>query len=107
MRGSIGLTLAALGAILAFAVHLHLPYINPNAVGWVLMLVGIGGLFAPRGTRRWMRQRLIMRDGRYGPVVEASDTRYSRHLMPGGLLVSGVEDEDIGGSAIEEHVVEE
>jgi hypothetical protein len=107
MKGSTGLTLAAVGAILAFAVHLHLPYINPNAVGWVLLLVGIGGPFAPRGTRRWLRQRLIMRDGRYGPVVEAGDTHYSRTLMPGGLLVSGVEDEDIEGSTIEEHVIEE
>jgi hypothetical protein len=107
MKPSTGLAVAAVGAILAFAVHGHLPYINPNAVGWVLMLVGIGGLFAPRGTRRWIRQRLIMRDGRYGPVVEAGDTHYSRHLMPGGLLVTGVQDDDIEGSTIEEHVVEE
>jgi hypothetical protein len=107
MKPSTGLTLAAVGAILAFAVHGHPPYINLNAVGWVLMLVGIGGPFAPRGTRRWLRQRLIMRDGRYGPVVESSDTQYSRHLMPGGLLVSGVDDQDIEGSTIEEHVVEE
>jgi hypothetical protein len=107
MKPSTGLSLAALGAILAFAVHGHLPYINPNAVGWVLLLVGIGGIFAPRGTQRWLRQRLIMRDGRYGPVVEASDIEYSRRLMPGGLLVSGVDEDDIAGSTIEENVVEE
>lgn len=107
MKPSTGLTLAAVGAIFAFAVHGHPPYINLNAVGWVLLFVGIGGPFMPRGTRRWLRQRLIMRDGRYGPVVEASDTEYSRHLMPGGLLVSGVDEQDIEGSTIEERVVEE
>jgi hypothetical protein len=107
MKGSTGLTLAAVGAIFAFAVHIHLPYVNLNAVGWVLLLVGVGGYFVPRRTQRWLRQRLIMRDGRYGPAAQAGDTHYSRTLMPGGLLVSGVEDKDIEGVAIEEHVVDE
>jgi hypothetical protein len=107
MKTSTALTMAAVGAILAFAVHGHLPYVNPNAVGWVLLLVGVAGLFAPPSTRRWLRQRLIMRDGTYGPVVEESDTRYSRTLMPGGLLVSGAEDADVAGSAYEENIVDE
>jgi hypothetical protein len=107
MKVSTGLTLAATGAILAFAVHGHLPFINLNAVGWVIMLVGIAGIFAPPGTRRWLRQRLIMRDGKYGPAFEANGQQYSRHLMPSGLLVQDGQDVPIAGSAIEEDVVEE
>lgn len=107
MKVSTGLTLAAVGAILAFAVHGHLPFVNPNAVGWVIMLVGIGGLFTPPGTRRWLRQRVIMRDGKYGPAFEATDTHYSRHLMPGGLLAGDGPEVPVEGSAIEEQVVRE
>ena len=107
MKVSTGLTLAAAGAILAFAVHGHLSFINLNAVGWVIMLVGTAGLFTPPGTRRWLRQRLIMRDGQYGPAFEANGQKYSRHLMPSGLLVQDGQDVPIAGSAIEEDIVEE
>jgi hypothetical protein len=107
MKPSTGLSIAATGAILAFAVHLHMPYINPNAVGWVLILVGVAGIFAPPGTKRWLRQRMILSNGSYGPVIEATDKQYSRHLMPGGLLVQGDEPMAAEGSAIEEYVVDE
>jgi hypothetical protein len=107
MKPSTGLSIAATGAILAFAVHLHVPYVNPNAVGWVLILVGIAGLFAPPGTRRWLRKRLIMKDGLYGPAMEAGPKRYSRHLMPGGLLVSGDEEMAAERTTIEEYIGDE
>jgi hypothetical protein len=107
MKVATGLTVAAVGAILAFAVHGHMAFFNPNAAGWVLMLAGIAGLFIPRGTQRWLRQRLILRDGRYGPAMEARDSTYSRHLMPAGLLVSDAEDTAVEGSTIEEHIVQE
>lgn len=106
MKVSPGLTLVAVGAILAFAVHGQLAFFNPNAAGWVLMLAGIGGLFAPPGSRHWLRQRFIMKDGTYGPVIEASDKRYSRHLI-GGLLVSDGQAVPVEGSAIEEEIVQE
>jgi hypothetical protein len=106
MKVSTGLTLAAVGAILAFAVHAHLGYVNFNAAGWVIMLVGIAGLFTPPGTQRRLRQRLILRNGTYGPAAEASDVQYSRHLMPGGLLVDDGQDVPVLGSAIEEQIVE-
>jgi hypothetical protein len=107
MKVATGLTLAAVGAILAFAVHGHLAFFDPNAAGWVLMLAGIAGLFMPPGTQRRLRQRLILKDGKYGPAIEASDAQYSRHLMPAGLLVSDGEDVPIEGSTIEEHIVQE
>lgn len=105
MKVSTGLTLAAVGAILAFAVHGRLAFFDPNAAGWVLMLVGLAGLFIPPGTRRRLRQRFIMKDGRYGPAIEAKSARYSRHLMPAGLLVSGGQQIPVEGSAIEEEIV--
>jgi hypothetical protein len=106
MKSSTGLTLAALGAILAFAVHGHLSFLNLNAVGWVLLLVGITGLFLPPGTQRWLRHRLIMRDGTYGPAYEARPAPYNRHLMPAGLLVPGGSDSPTEGVVIEEQVTQ-
>jgi hypothetical protein len=107
MKVSTALTLAASGAILAFAVHGHLPYFNPNAAGWVLMLVGIAGLFMPPGTQRWIRERLIMRDGRYGPAAERTGRTYSRLLMPAGLLIHDGDEVPVAGSMIEEQIVQE
>jgi hypothetical protein len=106
MKVSTALTLAATGAILAFAVHGHLSYFNPNAAGWVIMLVGITGLFLPPGTHRWIRQRLIMMDGRYGPAAESTGRRYSRLLMPAGLLTEDGQETPVAGSMIEEQIVQ-
>jgi uncharacterized RDD family membrane protein YckC len=49
-----GLVLIAIGAILAFAVTTSVGFLDLQAVGWILMVVGIVGvavdlfLFAPR-----------------------------------------------------------
>jgi hypothetical protein len=107
MKSSTGLTLAAVGAILAFAVHGHLSFLNPNAVGWVLLLVGIAGLFLPPGTQRWLRHRLILRGGTYGPAYDAGPAQYSRHLMPAGVLVPDGSDAPSEGVIIEEQVTQE
>jgi hypothetical protein len=107
MKSSTGLTLAAIGAILAFAVHGRLSFLDPNAAGWVLMLVGVAGLFLPPGTQRWLRHRLIMKDGTYGPAYEPGDAEYSRHLMPSGVLVSDGTEVPADGVVIEEHVTQE
>jgi len=107
MKVSTALSLVASGAILAFAVHGHLPYFDPNAAGWVIMLVGVAGLFMPPGTQRWIRQRLLMLDGRYGPAVEATSQRYSRLLMPGGLLIDDGQDVPVAGELIEEQIIQQ
>lgn len=106
MKVSTALTLAASGAILAFAVNGHLAFLNPNAAGWVVMLVGIAGLFMPPGTQRWLRQILIMRDGTYGPAVEARKRPYSRLIVRGGWLAQVGRDIPAAGSVIEEQVVQ-
>jgi hypothetical protein len=107
MKSSTGLTLAALGGILAFAVHGHLPFLNPNAVGWVLLLVGIAGLFLPPGTQRWLRHRLILRGGTYGPAYEAKPAQYNRHLMPVGALVPDGAETPVEGVLVEEQVTQD
>jgi|HubBroStandDraft_6_1064221.scaffolds.fasta_scaffold451891_1 hypothetical protein len=107
MKSSTGLTLAAIGAILAFAEHGHPPGLDINAVGWVLLLVGIIGIIVPPGSHRWIRQRLIMRDGTYGPAFEISDAEYNPQLMPSGVLVPDGNDVQSTGAAFEETIVEE
>jgi hypothetical protein len=50
----VGIALAALGAILAFAVHASLGGLDLAVVGWILMVAGVLGIvldlvmFAPR-----------------------------------------------------------
>jgi hypothetical protein len=107
MKPSTGLSIAAVGAILAFAVRGHPPFVNCNAAGWVLIFVGVAGLFTPPGTHRRLRQRLILRDGKYGPAFEATRLRFSRHLMPGGILVPGGPELPVDGAVIEEDIIQE
>jgi hypothetical protein len=102
MKTSTGLTLAAVGAILAFAVHGRLSFVNFNAAGWVIMLVGLAGLFTPPGTQHWLRRRLIVRDSSYGPaaggaeaeaveeVTEVGDSAGFRPADPTGPFVEDV-----------------
>jgi hypothetical protein len=116
MKTSTGLTLAAAGAILAFAEHGRLSFVNFNAAGWVIMLVGLAGLFAPPGTQHWLRQRLIVRDGSYGPgadgaeaeaveeVTEVGDTAGFRPADPAGPYV---EDMPAAGGDIDSQAIRE
>jgi hypothetical protein len=107
MKSSTGLTLGAIGAVLAFAVHGHPPGLDINAVGWVLLLVGIIGIIVPPGSHRWIRQRLIMRDGTYGPAYEVRDAEYNSQLMPSGVLIPDGNNIQVNDAAFEETVIEE
>ena len=40
----IGILLAAVGAVLAFAVNATVSGVNIHAVGWILLIVGIAGI---------------------------------------------------------------
>jgi Domain of unknown function (DUF6458) len=40
----VGIFLAAIGAILAFAVSATVSGVNVHAVGWILLIVGIAGM---------------------------------------------------------------
>jgi hypothetical protein len=105
MKPASALCMIALGAILAFAVHARVHFVDWNAAGWVIMLTGVAGLFVPPAARRWIRQRLILR-GKFGPALELDGRRYSRYLMPGGLLQAGADDAEVQGSAVEEVIQE-
>ncbi len=76
MRTGIALGFICLGAILAFAVTGNTSVFNIHTAGWVIMLVGLVGLFLPRRNRAWLGRRVVVRrtrgypDGPEGPVEE-------------------------------------
>jgi len=76
MRTGIALGFICLGAILAFAVTGNTSVFNIHTAGWVIMLVGLVGLFLPRRNRAWLGRRVVVRrtrgypNGPGGPVEE-------------------------------------
>ncbi len=61
MKTATGLALIAVGAILAFAVNAHPQALNIQVVGWVLILIGLAGMFIPRRGYGWLRKRMVVR----------------------------------------------
>jgi len=60
MKTGAGLGLVAVGAILAFAVTAHPSGLNLQAAGWVLIVVGLAGMFVPRRGYGWLRRRMVI-----------------------------------------------
>jgi hypothetical protein len=60
MKTATGLALVAVGAILAFAVTAHPTGLNLQAAGWVLIVVGLAGMFVPRRGYGWLRRRMVI-----------------------------------------------
>ena len=83
MKPASGLTLVALGAILAFAVSGHPWFLNVQVAGWVIMLTGVAGMAIPRRGYGWLRRRLVLRRGPDGrPVVkQAEEQRYPPYVI--------------------------
>jgi hypothetical protein len=82
MKTATGLTLVAIGAILAFAVHAHLRVLNLNVVGWVVILTGLVGILVPRSGYGWLRRRVLVRRTPRGPVVSTvEETRLPPYLL--------------------------
>jgi hypothetical protein len=67
MRTGIALGFICLGAILAFAVTGNTSVFNIHTAGWVIMLVGLVGLFLPRRNRAWLGRRVVVRRTRSYP----------------------------------------
>ena len=61
MKTATGLTVIAVGAILALAVHASTPGININLIGVILMAVGVAGLLLRSRTSGWLRRRIVLR----------------------------------------------
>ena len=60
----VGIVLAAVGAVLAFAVSATVSGVNIHAVGWILLIVGIAGILLSMifwsswvGPGYWSRRR--------------------------------------------------
>ncbi|HZZ53553.1 MAG TPA: hypothetical protein VFE26_04640 [Trebonia sp.] len=76
MKTGIALGFICIGAILAFAVTGNTSVFNIHTAGWVIMLVGLVGLFLPRRNRAWLGRRVVVRrtrsypGGPGGPVEE-------------------------------------
>jgi hypothetical protein len=60
------LFLIAVGAILTFALHLHVGGVNLDAIGWILMVVGVLGLIVTT----------VIWGGRGRRTVTAAPTEY-------------------------------
>lgn len=60
MKTGAGLGLVAIGAILAFAVTAHPSGLNVQAAGWVLIVIGLAGMFVPRRGYGWLRRRMVI-----------------------------------------------
>jgi len=81
MTRAASLTLIALGAILAFAVHGHPPFLNVQVVGWVIMATGLAGMLIPRSGYDAVRRRIVRK--RYSPagqVTEIDERRYPPYI---------------------------
>jgi hypothetical protein len=90
MKTATALTVAAIGAIFAFAVTAEPSFFNFHAAGWVLMLTGAAGAFLPRRGYGWLRRRLVLNTGAgRRNDVELRPRRFSRLLVPGGLITEG------------------
>lgn len=89
MKTATGLTLVAIGAILAFAVHAHLRVLNLQVVGWVVILTGLAGIFIPGSGYGWLRRRVVIRRGSRGRVVSTVEVP-PYVLNPGAPTVEDV-----------------
>ena len=67
MKTGFALGFICLGAILAFAVTGNTSVFNIHTAGWVIMLVGLIGLFLPRRNRNWLGRRVVVRRTRGYP----------------------------------------
>src|SRR5712692_4228592 len=92
MKTATGLTLVAIGAILAFAVHAHLRVLNLQIAGWVIILTGLAGIFVPRSGYGWLRRRVVVRRGSRGQIVRSVDETIDPPyvLNPGAPTVDDV-----------------
>lgn len=116
MKTATGLMLIALGAILAFAVNGHPPWLNIQVVGWVIMLTGGVGMLIPAAGYAAVRRRVVRRRvGRNGPVTEVFERRYPPYIKlnpqglpagedPADLVASREEDRADGADVVDEYL---
>jgi hypothetical protein len=94
MKTATGLTLIAIGAILAFAVSARTPGVNLTAAGFIIMATGLTGMLMPGRPAGWLHRRIVLQDG----LAElgtggAEDLRYPAHdpVIPASQLLREAE----------------
>ncbi|HUC58849.1 MAG TPA: DUF6458 family protein [Streptosporangiaceae bacterium] len=81
MRTATGLTLIALGAILAFAVNGHPSWLNIQVIGWVVIATGLAGMLIPGSRYAAVRSRIVrQRPGPGGTITEVDERRYPPYI---------------------------
>jgi hypothetical protein len=89
MKTATSLALVSIGAIFAFAITRSPSFLNLQVVGWVLMLTGAVGAIIPRRGYGWLRRSLVMKNDEAGTdSAKPESQRFSRLLVPGGLISS-------------------
>jgi hypothetical protein len=98
MKTATGLAIVAVGAILAFAVTGHPGWLNVQAAGWVLILVGLAGMFIPRRGYGWLRRQVVRRPPRRAVtashVVDSNVVASNGTALPPGAVVLTPEQAD-------------
>lgn len=90
MKTATALTIAAIGAILAFAVTAQPSFFSFHIAGWVLMLTGVAGVLIPRRSYGWLRRRLVVNSGgSERKEIDLRQQRFSKLLVPGGIITQG------------------
>ncbi len=91
MKIATGLTLLAVGAILAFAVRTNPPALNIHTVGWVIMLTGVAGILLPARASGWLRRRVVRRTAAAGQALPGeTDDGPSYVLHDPAVLASAI-----------------
>jgi hypothetical protein len=103
MKTATGLALVAIGAILAFAVTGHPGWLNVQAAGWVLMLVGLAGMFVPRRGYGWLKRRVVRRPIAARRTVVAGNGRgvpAATALPPGTVVLTPEQAAEVQAGAL-------
>ena len=84
MKTVTALVVMAVGAVFAFALDVHFSFLNLQAAGWILILLGAAGLVAPRRGYGRLRRQLVVRRGTDG-LPAAS---FRRRDVPPYLMIN-------------------
>jgi hypothetical protein len=73
MKTGFALGFICFGAILAFAVTGNLSFFNIHTAGWVIMIIGLVGIFLPKRTYGWLGRRVVVRRTRGYPTAPVEE----------------------------------
>lgn len=101
MKTATGLTMLAVGAILAFAVSASPPGLNLNIAGWVVMLTGAAGILIPPRASGWLRRHVFVRKSPGTPAAgETGETAYPEYVLrdPAAVASAILRDAELAGT---------